>query len=512
MRKKLTLLNSLAGVLNKTVSIAFVFLVRHFFTKYLSVEYLGLEGLFANILGLFSLIDLGLGNAISFNLYEPLQNNNHKLVSSIMRLYRKLYVAIGIVVFALSLIAMPFVPGMINGRSIPSNDVQLYFLIYALGVAITYFFAYKRTLIFALQKNYIVLNVDTIIKIVLSITQILVLMKTSNYELYLGIVVIFNFIGNSIISMLLKNTYALDYKSTNPLTSDFKNRLKEHIKALAITNISWQAINSTDNIIISYMVGIVDLAKNANYSTLTVSVNNIVSTVLGGVSASIGDLITEGDNTKIKDYFYRYCFISCIFASYVSLGIYFVTKPFVSLWVGEELLFPNLVVFVLAINTLLITIFNPLGEYQNYSGCFVHYKKYGIIAMLINLTISIVLSRLWGIIGVFLGTTITYLFMIWAVSRILYQYLFKKTSIEFYKKIAVYLMPLFFSYVIISFLLARSNIYGDWIIEIVVKFLIVSFVYFGILFLLLYRNAECRYFRDYIRTIIRSLNEQKKIK
>ena len=141
-----------------------------------------------------------------------------------------------------------------------------------------------------------------------------------------------------------------------------------------------------------------------------------------------------------------------------------------------------------------------------------HYKKYGIIAMLINLTISIVLSRLWGIIGVFLGTTITYLFMIWAVSRILYQYLFKKTSIEFYKKIAVYLMPLFFSYVIISFLLARSNIYGDWIIEIVVKFLIVSFVYFGILFLLLYRNAECRYFRDYIRTIIRSLNEQKKIK
>ena len=109
MRKTLTLFNGLSGLINRVVSMIFLFCVRHYFTKYLDVEYLGFEGLFSNILGLFSLVDLGLGNAISFNLYEPLHNQDRTLISSIMAVYKKLYLAVGIIIFVLALCFSPFI-------------------------------------------------------------------------------------------------------------------------------------------------------------------------------------------------------------------------------------------------------------------------------------------------------------------------------------------------------------------------------------------------------------------
>ena len=41
-------------------------------------------------------------------------------------------------------------------------DIRLYFLIYALGVSVSYFFSYKRTLIFAYQRNHIIMNIDSV--------------------------------------------------------------------------------------------------------------------------------------------------------------------------------------------------------------------------------------------------------------------------------------------------------------------------------------------------------------
>ena len=196
MRKTLTLFNGLSGLINRVVSMIFLFCVRHYFTKYLDVEYLGFEGLFSNILGLFSLVDLGLGNAISFNLYEPLHNQDRTLISSIMAVYKKLYLAVGIIIFVLALCFSPFILFFIKDYSLPENTIRLYFLVYAMSVSITYFFSYKRTLIFALQKNYIVMNIDSVTKIVLSVVQIILLVRFSNYIFYLIAAIVVNFLGN----------------------------------------------------------------------------------------------------------------------------------------------------------------------------------------------------------------------------------------------------------------------------------------------------------------------------
>lgn len=503
MRKTLTLLNGLSGLINRMISIIFLFFVRHYFTKYLDVEYLGFEGLFANILGLFSLIDLGLGNAISFNLYEPLHRKDRTLVSSIMEVYKKLYMAVGIIIFILAMCAAPAVPFFIKDSSLPSNTIRFYFLIYALSVSVTYFFSYKRTLIFALQKNYIVMNVDSITKMVLSAAQILLLVRFQNYTSYLAAAIIINFSGNVVISFFLNREDTYDTKNVQPLTEAFKNRLKAHVKALAVTNISWQGISSTDNIIISSMIGVIDLARNANYSTIAVSINSIVATILGGVSASIGDLIAEGNPIKIKAYFDRYCFIYCIVSSYAALGVYFVSEPLISVWVGEHLVLGSFPVFLIAVNLFLTLIFRPLAEYQNFSGNFVYYKPYSIAALLINIVASIILAFYIGISGVFLGTTITYCFMISSVVSILYKRIFASNPGEYYRKMLINFSPAPASFALLCLL--KNHLSGNFIFQIFVMSVIVTIVYFLMVILILRKTQDFCFFEQLIERIIHKI-------
>ena len=502
MRKSLTIINSLSGFINKIISIFFVFIVRHFFTRYMNTECLGLEGLFANVLGLFSLVDLGLGNAISFNLYEPLHNNDRDTISAIMSLYRKLYVLIGVVVFGLSICFTPFIVRFIKDTTIPSNDIRLFFLIYALGVAITYLFSYKRTLIFAMQKNYLVLNVDTVTKIVLSLLQIFVIIKIQSYALYLILVVIINFTGNIIISRILDKQDQYDIKTDVKLPKSFTDKLKSHVKALAITNVAWQGIASTDNLIISSVVGVLDLAKNANYTTIANSINSIFSVILGGASASIGDLLVEKNPRIIKKYFDRYCFIYVIISAYAALGVYYISKPVITLWVGANLLFDKTTVFLIAINIFLTLNFRPLADYQNFTGNFVYYKPYSIVAVFINLVVSIILGKIIGINGVFIGTTVTYLFMIICVACILSKHLFANKVWDYVKHTVIAVIPMIVSFFAIK--IAMNILTGNVVIDILLSFLAVTTIYFFIVTILLWRNEEFSFFRGLVVKMIKN--------
>jgi len=84
------------------------FVVRIVFVRYLSIEYLGINGLFSNILAVLSLAELGVGPAIVYSLYKPLALGDKEAVKSIMNLFKKLYVSIGLVIGALGLCLYPF--------------------------------------------------------------------------------------------------------------------------------------------------------------------------------------------------------------------------------------------------------------------------------------------------------------------------------------------------------------------------------------------------------------------
>ena len=151
---------------NAVVSISFYvvytimsFVLRKIFIVTLGNDYLSISGLFTNILTVLSFAELGIGEAIIFNLYKPIAFGDTEKIKSLMALYKKAYTIIGVVVFGVGIALIPFLGYLISDEApdIRENITMLYVL-YLFNTSVSYFFAFKQAIITANQKNYIVLR------------------------------------------------------------------------------------------------------------------------------------------------------------------------------------------------------------------------------------------------------------------------------------------------------------------------------------------------------------------
>ena len=94
-----------SAVKNSTITLGcqLIFLIMSFicrtvFTKTLGAEYLGVSGLFSNILTILSFAELGIGTALVYRMYKPLAENDHKKLKLYVKLYKKIYTIIIIII------------------------------------------------------------------------------------------------------------------------------------------------------------------------------------------------------------------------------------------------------------------------------------------------------------------------------------------------------------------------------------------------------------------------------
>ena len=74
------------------------FVVRKVFVVTLGENYLGLSGLFTDILSMLSLAELGFGTSVVYSLYKPLAEGDAEKIKSLMRVFRLAYRCVGIFV------------------------------------------------------------------------------------------------------------------------------------------------------------------------------------------------------------------------------------------------------------------------------------------------------------------------------------------------------------------------------------------------------------------------------
>ena len=141
VRQLLTLLLSFA---NRTV-----------FIYVLGARYLGINGLFSNILAMLSLAELGIGSAISYYLYKPIALNDKEHIKSLMQFYKKCYRLVGLTILGFGCLIMPFLDKMVNLNQPISENLYLIYFLFLLDSAFTYlFWAYKQAIMFANQQQY----------------------------------------------------------------------------------------------------------------------------------------------------------------------------------------------------------------------------------------------------------------------------------------------------------------------------------------------------------------------
>ena len=421
----------------QTVTILLSFVCRTFFARLLETEYLGLSGLFSNIISVLSLSELGVGSVIIIHLYKPLAENDQERICKLMNFYRKVYTAVGIFIICCGLALAPFIGKLVkNDTEIP--HLEGYFLLFILQSASSYFFAYKQSLLTASQREYICSVVRQIFNILMNILQILFLCFTRQYIAYLIVSIVTSLGTNVAMSVIADRKFPYLKKGKSlQLDKDQTRGMFKNVSSMMLHKIGNTAINSTDNILISSMVGVIYTGLYSNYLLIMNAVTQILTIGLNAVSASIGDFNAQKTTQERKELFDAMYLLSMWLFGMSAICFCCLFQPTIKLWLGENYLLDFGIVLIVSVNFFVSGLLRVPNTFSDVNGLYTKTKFKPIAMALINLTVSIVCLKLWGLIGVFIGTLASYLLIgIWVDPFFLHKDVFKIPVGKYFSSLA----------------------------------------------------------------------------
>lgn len=416
--------NVATGMVLRLATLLLTFVSRTVFIRVLGDGCLGLNGLFTTILQMFSLADLGIGQAITFYMYKPIAEENKQRLIALVRFYKIAYRVIGFAIGAIGLVLVPFLPSIVNLDVDTGYNVTLVYLLYLSNTVVSYlFFSYPRTVLTAHQQEYVVNKVDSIFIIVSTVLEILSLVATKNFIVYLVVRVVLVIVKNVTLGIISLRKYPYIKEKTEEKLgkSDFKTMMKD-VYAIFIVKLSSQLFNSTDNLFISAMLGTVLAGYNSNYMMIINAVYGIVSTIISSCNASVGNLCAEGDKPKAEEVFRTMDFINFWVSCFCTVCLYRLLNPFISLVWGEKYVFSIVAVALMCFNFYVVSSLYSLFGFRQGFGLFQYCIYNQLFAAIANIVLDYFLCLWFGLEGLFFATiAANLLFCIFPYAKNLYK-------------------------------------------------------------------------------------------
>ena len=499
--------NITTNLIVSVLTLVLSFVSRSIFIKCLATDYLGLNGLFSNILGFLSLSELGIGSAMTFALYKPVKDDNTEKIKTLMYEYKRMYKLVGFIIFTAGLIITPFIHLFIKEGSGNVPHIRLFFLIYLSAQAISYLFSYKSTLIICMQKEYILTLIRGTLQIIRDILQIIFLITTHSYLPYLLIMVANAVLENICISYKADKMYPLLLDTdVQPLAQEEKLSIRKNIYALVFHNIGTKLVFSSDNIIISKFIGLKIIGFYSNYTLIITSINRIVDKVLNSLVGSVGNLLASESKEHSEKVFYHILFANSWIYGFVSTCFICLMQPFISLWIGSKFLLSNIVLFLAVISFYVTGMRRTLLIFKGAAGIYEQDKYKPLIEGIVNIIVSVILVLKFGIAGVIAGTIISTLSIaFWFEAYVFFKCYYNKSMFKYLLKQIKYL---FFNAASIgvTYLLCSLMKYNDpgnnLFIVLIVRAIICVFVPNVLYILVFNRTEDFKYFIDITKRLL----------
>lgn len=402
-----SMLNLFSGFAYRIFMMVSAFVVRTVFIRCLSADYLGINGLYNNILNMLSLADLGFGTAMVFSLYKPLAENDQYKLAQLLQLYKKVYRIIGTVVLVLGLALVPFLDVLI--KDAPDVDgLTMYYLLYLGNSVVSYwFFAYRNSILQADQKAYIVTAMRGVFTLVKTVLQILLLLLLRNYTAYLLVQIGCTIAQSTVTAVVTRRQYPGIMQKTEPLPDGDRKRIFADVRALMVQRISFVALNGTDSVLTSALVGLRWVGLISNFQLIVDSITGILSQITSAISASMGNFFSKEDKEAGYQLFLRIDFMGFWLYMFCAVALLTLLNPFVELWLGASYTLEQSVVLWLVLRFFVACLMDTLSTTQSTLGQFVQDQYHPPIAAALNIILSIWLCRLVGVSGIFMATVFT---------------------------------------------------------------------------------------------------------
>ena len=405
--------NIIYAFLFQVLKMILLFVSRIIFVKKLGAEYLGINGLFSNVLGVLSLADLGMSTALMYALYKPISVNDETKINQYMKYFKKIYDMIAFIILAVGIMLIPFLKYLVN---LPNdiNDIYVYYILLLLNSVISYLFVYKTTLVTADQKMYLLNKIDILFQFILFIIQTAILLLTSNFTLYL--------IGN-IICTLLCNLFKvfktnklypyLKEKNNADLSTKERKSIFNNLYSLFFYKFGIVIQSNTDNILISIFCGTIMVGYYSNYSMIITSVTSFLSLVFTSLKASVGNFIVENSKEKQLKLFNTLEIYNFWLVCFCSICFMILIPDFIKICFGQEYVLSNCMLILIVLNFYTSNIRQIIWTFRETTGIFSNIKYITLVTSIINIFLSLILGYCIGLNGIILATIISRMIYAW---------------------------------------------------------------------------------------------------
>lgn len=404
-RTQKTMRNSVIGLAGQLMTILLTIISRKLFLQYIGVELLGLNSTFASILSTLSLAELGFQQVIVFHLYGALAKEDREQINSLVNVYRVVYRCIGCFFIAASLCCVPFLQYFLS--DIEATDaVRVYFVLQALAGACTYFLAYKRNILYADQQSYVSALIDTVVNTTAALLSIATILFTHSYLLYLIINLVKTYLSNLFVHIVCSKRYPylhserVDWKLLKSISSNLKDvvleRLAEYIYC------------STDNLIISVFISTIQVGFLSNYTMMLSHIKALIQSLSAPLIPALGNKVAlaksedqQLDTFRLLEQVYFWL------TGIAIVPVYVLADSFVGLYFGERYILSSIILILLCVDLYIHINQGVCLSFLTANGLFRKRRNISIGGALINIVVSLLLMKPFGMAGILAGTAVS---------------------------------------------------------------------------------------------------------
>ncbi|MBO4768390.1 MAG: sugar transporter [Bacteroidales bacterium] len=416
-RTSKSLKNSQVAIVVQILSLIVGFISRKVFIDILGTEILGLNTTATSILNFLNIAELGISSAIAVTLYKPIYDGDHKSIREIVALQGWLYKRVALFIIAASLILLPFFPRIFAKMELPMWYAYASFGVLLFSALLGYFVNYKQVMLAADQKDYkiqISFRLVMIVKVIFQIAAVCLL--PNPYVWWLVLEAVFAIVAAIALNIAVYRDYPY---MKERCTVDRELRMKypdviTKVKQLFVHRLGTFAALQSLPIFIYAFTSLTMVAIYGNYMILFNSLQALLLALFTSITASVGNMIAEGDRNLIFKVFRELFTTRFYLVTFCAFGMLFLSGPFVELWLGQEYVLGGRTLWLMVALFFLNNLRTVVDIFINAYGIFKDIWA-PIAEAVIFVICAIVLGRLYGLDGVLMaqGIELILIVFIW---------------------------------------------------------------------------------------------------
>lgn len=363
-----SILNGISSIIYTVVNGLLSLVVTKIVLDNYGSDYNGLNAAATQVINMLLILESGFTIASNVALFAPLQREDNEQVSRIVSATRSAFIRIGMLYFIIGSVVMT-VYAFVVSSELPQQEIVFIMLISLIPTGITFLFSTKyQVLLQATQHEYIVNCIKTIAYL---IGQLLVILVASCQISRIGLrvvmlvspilmAIILTLVGRNLfshINMKMKADYSLIKGTRELLVQKFVGLI----------------YSTAPYMIMSIRIGTKAISIYAVYTNVTTLLKSVANAMLNAPRMSLGALIAEGKQDRIRSIFSKYELI-VFSSSTVMVSTYFaLILPFVKIYtanVTDVVYTDTILATLLGITFFIECLHIPSGIYITMSGNF----------------------------------------------------------------------------------------------------------------------------------------------